>query len=123
VEPRGSSASGPRVKSTAANPAARADPRANAKSLHAVGNCANSRAGGCRLRDRADVFSFPTTAGDLAFGVHGFLATGNRRYAGQQFKLTVVTVRQYQRCQGAAGNSPFPFTFPGRFDSSSSPRR
>src|SRR6266478_3771816 len=87
----------------------RADPRANAKSLHAVGNCANSRAGGCRLRDRADVFSFPTTAGDLAFGVHGFLATGIGATRGS-IQTDGVTVRQYQRVK-AQPEFALPFHF------------
>src|ERR1700704_3969598 len=54
----------------------RPDPRANSKSLYAVGNRPDSRARSRGLRDRADVLSFAARAGDLAFGIHGLLTTG-----------------------------------------------
>src|SRR2546421_10964732 len=76
----------------------RTDPRTNAKSLRAVGNCADSCAGGCRLRDRTDVFSFPAPAGDLAFGVRGLLAAGIGATRGS-VQTDGVAVRQYQCVQ------------------------
>src|SRR6267154_2139284 len=109
VEPRGSSASGPRVKSTAANPCA------DTESLDSVGNRPDPRSGRRGLRDRTGVLPLTTRAGDFALGIRRFLTAGIGAARGG-VQTDGVTVRQDQRVQTqpeltAALDAPGPLRF------------
>ena len=76
VEPRGNSASGPRVNKTAPRPNQPANARANSRTFAAAGNRADSCSGCGGRCHRADILALAASAGDFAFGVGGLFPTG-----------------------------------------------
>src|SRR5258708_29936862 len=67
----------------------RANPRADTKSLHSVGNRPYPSASRGRLRDRTSVLPFTARADHFAFGIHGFF-TARIGAAGGDRKITLL---------------------------------